>query len=269
MKVANLPPLEERALPYPKIDGRPTPEERTAFTAARLDLQKWITRDFHKSMNPTVKLVACFLLECVNSEKLYCFPSYRMICEALSLGKEKTAQRALQTLRQRGWIFSWRLNRTSSNNYLFLKNEKVIAQIADYQTCMKDARDEDRRVREQTQMSGRKMASGTLLSGREQTQVSGKSFKVIHESFSSIEQDGYLIEANPYAAASRGDPSMQRYPVPIDGPEAERMLDDICAGRQNSDRVRETLMESLLAGMLTPRIAEKVLAEHEESRRAA
>lgn len=107
------------------------------------------------------------------------------------------------------------------------------------------------------------------MSVREQTSVSGKSFKVIHEPFSSIEQDGYLIEANPYAAASRGDQSMLRYPVPINVREAESMLDEICAGSPNSDRVRESLMESLCAGMLTPRIAEKILADDEDGRRAA
>lgn len=265
-----FPPIEEQALPWPIKAEEPTDQERKAFTAARLELMSLINRDFDKRMTATVKLIACFLLESVNSETLRCFPSYRTILETLCVVKsEKTIERAIAVLRERGWIYSWRPDRTKSNHFVFLKNEQVVSQILNYQDYMRGVREEDRLERERTRMSVREMSTGTQMSVREQTSVSGKSFKVIHEPFFSIENDGSLIEANPYAAASRGDLGMQRYPDPLNTREAESMLDDICAGRSISDRVRESLMESLRAGMLTPRIAEKLLAQDEESRRAA
>lgn len=266
----DFPSIEEQALPWPKKAEQPTDEERKAFTASRLELMSLINRDFDRRMTATAKLIAGFLLESVNSETLRCFPSYRTILETLCVVKsEKTIERAIAVLRERGWIYSWRPDRTKSNHFVFLKNERVVSQILNYQDHMRGRREEDRLERDRTRMSVREIETRTQMSVREQTSVSGKSFKVIHEPFFSIEKDGYLTEANPYAAASRGDLSMQRYPVPIDVREAESMLNDICAGRSHSDRVREGLMESLCAGMLTPRIAEKILAEDEESRRAA
>ncbi|MEY9782292.1 helix-turn-helix domain-containing protein [Sinorhizobium fredii] len=266
----DFPSIDDQALPWPQKPEQPTAEERKAFTAARLELKHLIDRDFDRRMTATVKLIAGFLLESVNSETLRCFPSYRTILETLCVVKsEKTIERAIAVLRERGWIYSWRPDRTKSNHFVFLKNERVVSQILNYQDHMRGRREEDRLERDRTRMSVREIETRTQMSVREQTSVSGKSFKVIHEPFFSIEQEGYLIEANPYATASCGDPRMQRFPEPVGIREAESMLQDICAGRSISDRVRERLMESLLAGMLTPRIAEKILAEDEERRRAA
>ncbi|ATB03600.1 helix-turn-helix domain-containing protein [Sinorhizobium meliloti] len=263
----DFPSIEEQALPWPTKAEEPTDQERKTFTAARLELLSLINRDFDRRMTATVKLIAGFLLESVNSETLRCFPSYRTILETLCVVKsEKTIERAIAVLRERGWIYSWRPDRTKSNHFVFLKNEQVVSQILNYQDYVRGLREEDRLERERTRMSVREGGTGMQMSVREQTSVSGKSFNVIHEPISSIEKEGDLIEANPYAARSSGDGDMQRLPIPNDDREAESMLDAICADMPEADYIRGHLKFLLIAGALTKR---KVLKMVAEQRRAA
>lgn len=252
MKPRNTPPQHEWALQFPMIEGKPTNEERKVFTAARLELQSWIMRDFDKTMTTTVKAVAVFLLESVNSETLFCYPSYRTICETISIGKEKTVQRAIAALVARGWLYAWRTSRTDTYNYLFLKNEEKVSQIADYLTAKRDAREEDRKRRDWTFLTTRENGLGPQMSTRERTKMSTKSFNGTHEVFSSIESAEFSIEQNPYAVASYGDDTNSPYQVPIDENEAENVLDQICHGHAVHHLVRGTLKDFLLHGTLTP-----------------
>ncbi|RVI69347.1 helix-turn-helix domain-containing protein [Sinorhizobium meliloti] len=264
----DFPSVEEQALPWPKKAKQPTDDERKAFTAARLELMSFINRDFDGRMTPTVKLVASYLLESVNSETLLCFPSYRTILETLCIGKnEKTVERAIAVLRERGWLYVWRPDRTRSNRFVFLKNEQVVSQILDYQDHMRTIREEDRLERERTRMSVREIGIGTQMSVREPTPMSGKSFKVIHEPFSSIEREGYLIEGNSYAAVSTGDDAVQPFPTPRNDDEAESLLDAICAGTSTTGAIRRTLKLFLMGGTLSPQRAVNILGG--EARTAA
>jgi hypothetical protein len=258
----DFPSIEEQALPWPKKAEQPTDEERKAFTASRLELMSLINRDFDRRMTATVKLIAGFLLESVNSETLRCFPSYRTILETLCVVKsEKTVERAIAVLRERGWIYSWRPDRTKSNHFVFLKNERVVSQILNYQDHMRGRREEDRLERDRTRMSVREIEIRTQMSVREQTSVSGKSLKVIREPFSGIEEGDYLIEANPYAAISSGNEDLQPMPVPHNDREAEGMLDAICEDMPEAIHVRSHLKFLLTAGALTKRKVLKVVAE--------
>lgn len=258
----DFPPIEEQALPWPIKAEEPTDQERKAFTAARLELMSLINRDFDRRMTATVKLIAGFLLESVNSETLRCFPSYRTILDTLCVVKsEKTIERAIGVLRERGWIYSWRPDRTKSNHFVFLKNEQVVSQILNYQDYMRGVREEDRLERERTRMSVREMSTGTQMSVREQTSVSGKSFNVIHEPISSIEKGDNLIEINPYAALSSGNEDLQPLQVPKNDREAEGVLDAICLDLPEALHVRSHLKFLLTAGALTKRKVLKVVAE--------
>lgn len=246
----------------PKIEGKPSDEERKAFTAARLELQGWILRDFHKTMTPTVKAVGIFLLESVNSETLFCYPSYRTICETISIGKEKTVQRAIAALVARGWLYAWRTSRTDTYNYLFLKNEEKVAQIADYLDAKRDAREEDRKRRDWTSMTTRENDSGRQMSTRERTKMSTKSMNGTHEVFLGIEGGEFSIGGNPYAIASCGADDLDSpYDVPTDPDEAEVVLDQICNGHSVHRLLRKTLKDFLLHGTLTPIRAMRMLDE--------
>ncbi|MGK6313703.1 helix-turn-helix domain-containing protein [Neorhizobium sp. DT-125] len=260
---ADFPSVEDQALPWPAKLDNPTDEERKTFTNRRLELDSLIRRDFHTSMTPTVKLIASYLLECVNSETLLCFPSYRTILETLSLGKnEKTVQRAIDVLRKRGWLYSWRPDRNKSNRFIFLRNDAVVSQILDYQDAMRVRREEDRierEERERTQMSGREMAIGTQMSVRERTPMSGKSFNVIRELSLGIEGKTYLIEGNDCAMVKAGDQEAA-YPIPENEQEAENILAEICAGREPIKIIRDVLHGFLMAGNLTPAKADSMLS---------
>ncbi|PCK86362.1 helix-turn-helix domain-containing protein [Rhizobium sophoriradicis] len=252
MKPKDFPDRDKWAMMPPKIEGKPSDEERKAFTAARLELQGWILRDFDKTMTPTVKAVGIFLLESVNSETLFCYPSYRTICETLSIGKEKTVQRAISALVARGWLYAWRTSRTDTYNYLFLKNEQKVSQIAEHLTSKRDAREEDRKRRDWTFMTTREIDLGRQMSTRERTKMSTKSFNGTHEVFSSIESGEFSLGEAPCAVASCGDDNNSPYEVPIDETDAENVLDQICHGYAVHHLVRGTLKDFLLHGTLTP-----------------
>jgi hypothetical protein len=252
----------DQALPWPAKDEDPTDGERRAFTAARLEMDGYIKRDFHRSMTPTAKLVGSFLLESVNSETLRCFPSYRTILETLSLGKnEKTVQRAVEALRKRGWIYVWRPDRNRSNHFVFLRNDSVISQILNYQDAMRVRREEDRLERDRTQMSVRGEEQRTQMSVREQTPMSGKSFKIIHEPIVSIEEEGSFIEGNEYASVSQGDEANMPFAIPESDEEAENLLNGIFerTGKKNFPALRNALKFRLLEGSLTPALAVHIL----------
>lgn len=262
----DFPHVDEQALPSPAKPEQPTDDERRAFTARRLEMQSFIMRDFASEMTPTVKMVGLHLLECVNSETLRCFPSYRTILETLSLGKnEKTVQRAIEVLRNRGWLYSWRPDRKKSNHFVFLKNEAVVSQILDYQDAKRARREEDRLEREEyerTQMSVRELPERTQMSVRERTPMSGKSFNIIPEPISSIEQGASLIGANDYESVKVGDDDIQPFDVPQTDEEAEKLLDEVFAWAEKpSNPVQRRALKSILVeGKLTPWLAKTVVA---------
>jgi hypothetical protein len=259
---SDFPAVEDQALPRPAKAEAPTDDERRAFTACRLELASLIQKDFDARMTPTVKLVALYLLECVNSETLLCFPSYRTILETLSLGKsEKTVQRAIAVLRKRGWLYVWRPNPTKSNRFVFLRNDAVVTQILDYQDYMKARREEDRlerEERERTQMSGQELDVGTQMSDGERTPVSGKSFNVIHEPVLGIEYRDTTLDANSFTRVNVLETEIA-YPKPENEAAGQKFLAEICEGREPLEIVREVLMGFLMAGSLTPAKAEAML----------
>lgn len=250
----DFPEPDDLALPFPARAGDPTDDERKSFTAARMRLQADIMRDWAKPMTPTVKLIACFLLESVNSETHLCFPSYRTIAETLGIGKEKTVQRGIQALVDRKWLYSWRPDRTRSNYYVFLKNDGVVQQILDYQMSLRDAREADRIERERTQMSTRNMVNGPQMSVRERAQMSGKSFNVIHETILGIERE-ISLESNPYESGSGDNPEMP-FAIPVDQNEADAVMAAIMADvtlKYAPKKNREKLIRAaLMHGTLTP-----------------
>lgn len=264
----DFPPVEDHALPWPAKLGAPTDEERKAFTVRRLELQSYIMKDFDVRMTPTAKLVALYLLGCVNSETMRCFPSYRNILDTLCVGKdEKNVQRAINALRERGWVYTFRPDRNKSNHFVFLRNEAVVLQILSYQdekrTCREEERT-DRELNEQTLVSGRKIKQRTLKSARERTPVSGKSFNTIHEPILGIERERYLIDGSVYAS-HEGEVAEIAYPVPASEQEAAQMLDEICSGRDPLASVRGLLMMFLKEGTLTPAKVDRILPQREEA----
>lgn len=200
-----------------------------------------------------------------------CFPSYRTILESLgTIGKtEKTVQRAVEALRKRGWLYVWRPDRKKSNNFLFLANEEVIAEILDYQDRMRMRREEDREEREEherTLMSGREVPKRPQMSVHERTPMSGKSFNGTHELRLGIEEGGNPLEGNVYASTSRGDEANIPLQRPGSEEEAERQVSEILAAFEVPENLalRITLKRRLLDGVLTPARAKEIVERRSE-----
>jgi hypothetical protein len=252
------------ALPAPQNPDRPTPQEITAFTSAKLDLMNLILRDHRRQMNPSAKNTAIYLLQCVNSATLQCNPSYQTIADALGFKNEKTAERAIKAVKACGWIDIRRFNRAKSNRYVFLANAAVAKAIDEYQDHLREQRKAEREENErlaldQTKMSGRMRRDQTFQSPLDQTKMSGKHLNGTPEVFSSNEERDPLkigsVPTNGYAAAKADDQGIP-FPPPASEEELADMMSRLFTGFALGPLTMKRMRTLLAAGRLTPAIVE-------------
>ena len=138
---------------------------RTAFTTAKLELQRWITADPDPGINSDAKLVAIHILHCTNIERMQCNPSQQTIADELSL-RLRTVERAIRNLSGK-WIEKRRPSRTTSNHYVFVVNADRVAAIEDrLEALAEQRRDErERRKSEPTVQAGRRVSEPTVQVG--------------------------------------------------------------------------------------------------------
>ncbi|TIT07318.1 MAG: hypothetical protein E5W74_26715 [Mesorhizobium sp.] len=247
------------ALPMPKKPEKPTVQEISAFTSAKLDLINWILRDHRPMMNPSAKITAIYLLQCVNSTTLQCNPSYQTIADAMGFKNEKTAERAVKAVKACGWIDIRRFNRNKSNRYVFLANASVAKAIDEYQDHLRDQRKAERESElaklEQTNLSGRTVPDPTFLSPLEQTNLSGKHLKGTPE-VGSLKERGEDLSRHG-SVLSSSSPDDVPYPVPASEAEATAMLEQLAAGHALSPGVMKVFRRHMMAGTLTPAMVEQ------------
>lgn len=250
------------ALPMPRNPEKPTVQEITAFTSAKLDLINWILRDHRPIMNPSAKITAIYLLQCVNSTSLQCNPSYQTIADAMGFKNEKTAERAVKAVKACGWLDIRRFNRNKSNRYVFLANTSVAKAIDEYQDHLRDQRKAEREAEqahlEQTNLSGRTAVERTFASPLEQTNLSGKHLKRTPEVITLNEGEELSKEGS---VPSNGyDTSDDDLHIPFPAPSSEKELAatfstlfaDCRLGPLAMTRMRKLLAD----GKLTPAIVQ-------------
>ncbi|MER9590936.1 helix-turn-helix domain-containing protein [Mesorhizobium australicum] len=248
------------ALPMPRNPEKPTAQEITAFTSAKLDLINWILRDQRPTMNPTAKNTAIYLLQCVNSTTLQCNPSYQTIADAMGFKNEKTAERAVKAVKACGWIDIRRFNRKKTNRYVFLANTSVAKAIDEYQDHLRDQRKAERVAEqahlEQTNMSGRTAVEQTFSSPLEQTNMSGKHLKGTPEVIMLNEGEDLSMEgsvpSNGYA--TKDDDLHIPFPAPSSEKELASTLSTLFAGYALSPLTMSRMRTLLASGRLTPAI---------------
>jgi hypothetical protein len=172
-------------------------ESRQTFTSVKLDMQGWLLCDPCLSAN--AKLVAIYLLRCVNAETGQCNPSAQTIGDELVTLSLRAVERAVAELKTAGWIGVRRYDRRKSNGYVFIDNRSRANAIDDRRELLREARHAARL--EPPVVAGRGQFDPPRVAGLDPPRVAGKHLNGTPEVDSLYEQ---AQSSNQFTLASRG-----------------------------------------------------------------
>ncbi|PWJ73845.1 helix-turn-helix protein [Pseudaminobacter salicylatoxidans] len=124
-------------------------QRRAAFNSARARLQKWIQKDRNPLMTKTVKLIAIYLLGCVNFESGRCNPTHETIADEFGIS-ERQVRRLIPKIREAGWISYTRAAYNRPTFYTFHAPMEVIDRIQETDAALKNEREQRRQERNES-----------------------------------------------------------------------------------------------------------------------
>lgn len=122
-------------------------EAQRRFVKAKAEWVRLVRKDRTPGLTRTAKLIAIYLIDCLNFETGRCFPSYEVIADELGIS-EKTVSRSMKSIVAAGWVSLRRARRNLPTFYFFHAPEEKVKRILDMDDALRESREarrEDRR----------------------------------------------------------------------------------------------------------------------------
>lgn len=192
-------------------------EAQRRFVKAKAEWARLVRKDRTPGLTRTAKLIAIYLIDCLNFETGRCFPSYEVIADELGIS-EKTVSRSMKTLAAAGWISLRRARRNLPTFYFFHAPEEKVKRILDMDDALRESREarrEDRRYpiieHEEapalTSQTDKNVRSATIRADipvqSDRTFLGGEHKNRTPENVLGTDIEGYTLRARPREA----DPS--------------------------------------------------------------
>jgi len=122
-------------------------EAQRQFVKAKAEWTRFVRKDRTPGLTRTAKLIAIYLIDCLNFETGRCFPSHEAIADELGIN-EKTVSRSMKAIVAAGWVSLRRARRNLPTFYFFHAPEEKVKRILDMDDALRESREarrEDRR----------------------------------------------------------------------------------------------------------------------------
>lgn len=203
---------------------------QAAFVKAKAQLTGWIRQDRNPLMTKTAKLVAAYLIECLNFETGRCFPSHETIADHLGIS-DRQVRRVIPRIVKAGWLSVVRVRRNAPTFYRFHAPEEAIRRIEEGALALRQSREDrrvDRRFPNLIEHVSMPEQQAVFLTPPDRTSASGEYLRQTSEiDWLYEEEEPLKVTAVLYGQDDEGD---YVFPVPVDDADADRMLDEILDG---------------------------------------
>ncbi|ESX03407.1 hypothetical protein X769_18265 [Mesorhizobium sp. LSJC268A00] len=252
---------------------------RKQFYADKGEFAAWIRKDRDSRMDATAKLVATYLVECLNFETGRCDPSYEAISDELGLSY-RTVERVVPRIAAAGWVDRTRRGKTTTNFYTIRVAVSKVKALEELVAGLRQLRSDKRAERRQGPNSDRsdlRDLAGhshndptqpvghdpTQPVGHDPTRMGGKPMKGTYEAeplneILSTDSEGMALGGY---GADRTDERHIPFTMPQTDDEAEEMVMAWLDGRppRTVMALFDDIRERLSSGTLTPAELEKLL----------